>query len=307
MTTSDHNLRAELVSSLAHELGLPLRAVEEAVNTVTADWTVTRKNYPTGNENPLAELRYGHRLVIELPFVPESDAKRTERELRMEAYFWSPEKGAPPEHVGVRQLLRQGEWWCANATPDRGDGVRRTVTIRVEDMTHDHRLGLLDWLRTRAHELHASAFSELGNAPDDVWLSHAYHDSAEWLEGQELVQALVRWTTPYAESLLTWRPMSEAPFIHGASLMARSKYNRSEIIVSWNDTEGWWEGADGFVYIDEAVEWRELRDDEKSSSLRGCEHGGFECMDCETCGSRYYPCVHGGTRDSDYCSACEQE
>lgn len=26
-----------------------------------------------------------------------------------------------------------------------------------------------------------------------------------------------------------------------------------------------------------------------------------------SCGSQWYPCAHGGTRDSDYCSACEQE
>jgi hypothetical protein len=313
-------LRSDLASALADEIGMPLVAVEAAVATVTADWKVTRKDYPNSNDHPLADVRYGHKLVVTLPFVPETDGERAERELRTEAFFWCPEKGAPPERVRILQLLRQDEWWRANATHDRGDGVSSTVAVRVEDMTHDHRLALLEWLRARARRFHAAAFTELGNAPDDVWSSHERHEPSEWLEEHELVQALVRWTTPYGEAPLTWRPATEHPD-DGINVMARrTGFGPDEPLVKvyWSGeplVKVYWSGYHhrwcavgvpaGVIEAGDLAEWRELRDDEKPAPPPPpCDHEGYEESDCGTCGAPWYPCRHGGVRGSTECEAC---
>jgi hypothetical protein len=148
-------------------------------------------------------------------------------------------------------------------------------------------------------------------APDDVWAFHERQDPREWLEENELVQALVHWTTPYGEAPLTWRPMNEAP------------RDGTDVMVRWPDggdldepDRAFWSQAGYCWYLrggtgtfqDAAfAAWRELRDDEKPVPVKYCDHENYQGRPCEDCGAGFYPCDHGGVHGSDYCAACEQE
>jgi hypothetical protein len=289
-------LAVQLVDADCAPRDADLRA---ALDAATADWDFRRTVYPNADDHPLSQPRYGHALVAIGPFIPETNAERTERELRREAYFWDADDGPPPVRVGIRQLLRQDTWWRMNATPERQEGDNRTVAIRVEDMTHDHRLALLAWLRSKARNLHTSVFTELGGAPDDVWSSHERQDPREWLEEQELIQALVHWTTPYGESPLTWRPMVEAPCGAEAVIVVRYQGPDGEqtaqvtpsLAYGWVTFPGYdplmvSDGLGGFDYADPA-EWRELRDDELPTPVTefdpNCPHGVGDDDHCPEC------------------------
>jgi hypothetical protein len=310
------SLHAALTEITGQRSAIPDQLIEQAVNRVIEDWRVTRVDTPNADEYPLRPEPHGHYLKVTLPHVPETDDERTERELRWEAYLWDADDGPPPERVGVRQLLRQDTWWRMTA-PDRpgatgNRGVRLpTIPVRIEDMTHDHRVSLLAWLRQRAERLHSDAFGELWGAPDDVWAFHERQDPREWLEENELVQALVHWTTPYGEAPLTWRPMNEAP------------RDGTDVMVRWPDggdldepDRAFWSQAGYCWYLrggtgtfqDAAfAAWRELRDDEKPVPVKYCDHENYQGRPCEDCGAGFYPCDHGGVHGSDYCAACEQE
>jgi hypothetical protein len=273
------SLHAALTEITGQRSAIPDQLIEQAVNRVIEDWRVTRVDTPNADEYPLRPEPHGHYLKVTLPHVPETDDERTERELRWEAYLWDADDGPPPERVGVRQLLRQDTWWRMTA-PDRpgatgNRGVRLpTIPVRIEDMTHDHRVSLLAWLRQRAERLHFDAFGELWGAPDDVLASHERQDPREWLEENELVQALVHWTTPYGEAPLTWRPMNEAPRIHETVIVVRypslDGEQTAQVVsslayewVTFPDYEPLTvpDGHGGFEQAD-PIEWRELRDDE---------------------------------------------
>jgi hypothetical protein len=273
--------------------------IRDIVDAIIKGWSVTRKDYPNIDQHPLEDDSHGHRLVLTGPFVPETDEERIERELWYEAYSWSADDGPPPVRVGVRQLLRQDTWWRMNATPERQEGDNRTVAIRVEDMTHDHRLALLAWLRSKARNLHASVFTELRGAPDDVWSSHERQSPREWLEEQELIQALVHWTTPVAESPLTWRPMNEAPSGAQAVIVVRYQGPDGELTAQVTPSlpYGWVtfpdydplmvsDGLGGFDYAD-PTGWRELRDDELPKPVEpfdtNCDHGYADDEHCPQC------------------------
>lgn len=161
-----------------------------------------------------------------------------------------------------------------------------------------HRLALLDFLRKRAHNLHLSASLHLFGAPDDVVLSRERQDPRECLEERKLVQALVHWTTPYAESPITWRPMREAPR-DGTEIVVRlfddddpDEPDRAW----WSRTEYCWHLSGGSAaFADDAfTEWRELRDDEATPFTapeqalcgHGIDHNADHCLDCEAAQDR---------------------
>lgn len=300
--------------------------------------------------------------------------------------------GPPPPGVGILSLLEQAEWWrMRDPSADPGTRPAPAVPIRLEDMDHTHRLGLLGFLRDRAEHFKARADWRMAAGPgpsgdaacdafdaacDEQWGTSA----AEWLERQPLVRALVSWTTPHAESPLTWQPIGCEP--EQTPLLVRFTADSDEepTEAMWTRTYGW--TCLDYVPLDtDPVEWR-LPDDDKGRRfhhpapepgpeirrVRGsdgsiyyrrdagpmlgdqmsrrdptvdtwfrigiagfgmghetwkdliqrvgtlvdttpppeCEHEGYESQDCAACGSGFYPCEHGGTRDSDYCRGCEQ-
>lgn len=263
--------------------------VRAAINEATADWAVTRKNYPHRDDHPLSEPRFGHKLVATLPFVPETDDERADREAYYEAFFWEPDDGPPPQRVSIDQLLRQDTWWRMRI--DRPGSMRDlpgepmpTAPVRLEEMSHDHRLALLALLRRNAEKYKLQADWALArvHGPDGDMASDAFErecdeqwntPDAEWIEEQPLVQALVHWTTPYAESPLTYQGMETAPH-DGTVIMVRwvGAPEYGEIRAAWSRRYEDWLTMDGDGNVDpyvggfddkeEPIEWRPLRDDE---------------------------------------------
>jgi hypothetical protein len=287
-------LRAELAGKLADLLSpwVGQQVVASAVQAATEGWSVARKAYPHRDDHPLAESRYGHQLVAALPFVPETDAERDDREAWIAAqlwamdarqYSWDPqdpgwphdELGPPPQRVGAAQLLKQGIWWRMRTSEEE---FAPTAAIRIEHMDHEHRLALLAFLRRNAarYKLHADWAMASGPQPSGDAACDAFEAACdqlwgtpddEWIEGRPLVQALVHWTTPYAESPLTWRPMNEAPR-DGTEVVVRlldiADDPDEPVRAWWSRTEYCWHlsGGSGSFDDDAFTEWRELRDDE---------------------------------------------
>lgn len=321
-------LAESLHGTFAEILGagtVPRALIEQAVLRATEGWSVHRKDYPHTEDHPLAEVHYGHQLIAALPFVPETDTEREDREAWMAAqrwarkaswYSWDPqdpgwddnELGPPPQRVGAAQLLKQGIWWRTRTSEDE---FAPTVPIRIEHMDHEHRLALLAFLRRNAprYKLRADWAMAGGPRPDGDMACDAFEDACneqwntpatEWIEDQSLVQALVYWTTPYAESPLTWRPMNEAP-LDGTVIMARWADALSDapehqfVKVYWSSHLWDWladEGTGVYPLTDELVEWRELRDDEATPFTfitepeqalceHGVDHNAEHCLYCE--------------------------
>ena len=326
--------------SFSRQRNIAVGDIESAVYAAIADWKVERKDTPHRDGHP--EQGYGHYVKATLPWVAETDTERTEREAREVARSWAwkasltswdredpgyygDEVGPPPARVGIYHLLQQGLWWRMRApdAADPDDGGRvPTVAIRLEDMTHFHRLSLLGFLRQRAEQFklredwhYASMPGPNGEMAQDAFETECDRQwntpAAEWIENQPLARALVHWTTPYAESPLTWRPTSEVTGRPGFTAVVRCT-DGTELVAFWNPEEWVWERGEDSMPLDalnlEPVEWRALRDEERPLPPEpACEHPSFEETDCEICGSIFYPCRHGGVRDSDYCHACEQE
>lgn len=277
-----------LVTAYGDEFAAGITAeIRCAVEAVTGEWDVYSKYTPTGDGHPLAEggghcgNSFGHYVVAALPWVSETDDETSAREARLAAHLWGAEDGPPLPGVRMTQLLRQSAWWRY-----RVDG--RLIPVRIEHMTHEHRLGVLGWLRDHAHGLHASAGLELFDAPDDVIRFHDAQPPSEWLEEHELAQALAYWTTPYGESPLTWRPMHEAPWdrpvivrdtADGTEAWARVFYSEwcllGEVGEPLNPPE--WFHTPG-------VQWREPREDEQPPGyiepVCDCERGET-CPRCQ--------------------------
>jgi hypothetical protein len=307
--TFRHELTSALVEQL-HEARSPVEheVIKSVVRRITNGWTVTVHHSASPEDSDVM----GYNLGLCLPWRRESDEEAAARQARWEAMMWDSEAGPPPPGVSMSQLLRQDIWWQMRDAPPWEGG--KLVPVRIEDMDHNHRLNLLEWLRTRSEQLHSSLAGELLGAPDDVWASYEAEDPYEWIEEQELIQALVRWTTPYAESPLTWRPMAEAPK-DGTVIVVRwadaGPLDMSDRIYWSRGGHGWYfgDGGSSQIYEDEFSGWRELRDDEKPSlplSLT-CNHAGYDESNCGDCGALFYPCSHGGSYGSDECSWCEQE
>lgn len=258
--------------------------IRSAVVKATEDWRTKREITPSADDHPLAEVKYGHYIQVNLPWVPETEDEKQSREARLAAYLWDADDGPPLPGVRMTQLLRQSTWW-------RFRKDDRLVPIPIEDMTHEHRLSVLGWLRDHAAGLHTSADLELLNAPDDVIRSHENQPPAEWLEEHELVQALAYWTTPYGESPLTWRPMNEAPRgIPPTPIVVRYRQaGQWQIAIVVDSLEYRWvhfpsyepllvpDGHGGEDYA-RPVEWRELRDEEREKPAPPCD-----CERGETC------------------------
>lgn len=106
-----------------------------------------------------------------------------------------------------------------------------------------------------------------------------------------------------------WAPLSEAPR-DGTPVVVRLAREDEPVIAVWRYVaarQDWcWVTASYGIVLDETAgvesSWRYRGD-----VYNYCEHVGYEREDCEICESRFFSCPHGGTRDSDYCSACEQE
>lgn len=303
--------RHELTSALVEQLQEARSPVEHevikaVVRRVTDGWTATVHHSASPDDPDVM----GYNLGLCLPWRRESDEEAAARKARWEAMVWDSEAGPPPLGVSMLQLLRQDIWWQTRDAPYWEGG--KLVPVRIEDMDHNHRLNLLEWLRTRAGQFHSQQAGVFLGAPDDVWAAYEAEDPYVWIEEQELVQALVRWTTPYAESPLTWRPMSEAPK-DGTVVMASDALKSDAFRVCWDSYWGGWVVAEsGWQYGTppscDLFGWRELREDEKPPPPSPeCIHDGYEESDCGMCGAMFYPCRHGGVYGSDYCSACEQE
>ena len=293
-------LRGRLADALAEHMGVPLAAVEDAVEYAMDGWAVTRKDYPHRDDHPLAEPRFGHTIVATLPFVPETDAEAAKREAWAAAQHWAAvswipgfdpaiaaaggytdedDPGPPPERIGANQLLGQGLWW--RARDESGSG---TVAVRLEDMTHDHRMGLLGFLRRNAakYKMREDWHFAATPGPNGDMAQLAFEQECDrqwatpadqWIEDQPLVRALVYWTTPVAESPLTYQGMETAPH-DGTVIMVRwvGAPEYGEIRAAWSRRYEDWLTVDGDGNVDpyvggfddreEPIEWRPLRDDE---------------------------------------------
>jgi hypothetical protein len=309
-------LAESLHGTFAEILGagtVPRALVEQAVLRATEGWSVARKDYPHRDDHPLAESRYGHQLIAALPFVPETDAEREDREAWIAAqlwamdarrYSWDPQDPGwdddtldpPPQRVGAGQLLQQGIWWRMRTSEEE---FAPTVPIRIEHMGHEHRLALLAFLRRNAprYKLRADWAMASGPHPSGDMACDAFDDAcdelwgtpdAEWIEDQPLVRALVYWTTPYAESPLTWRPINEAPR-DGTHIMVRFSGSDDEALAYCDEYGEWASVYYRCAFSDSPWEWRELRDDEATPFAapeqalceHGIDHNADHCLDCE--------------------------
>lgn len=296
------NMGLEIRDQLMDHPEISGEKIRDIVAAITKGWSVTRKDFPNTDQHPLEDDSYGHRLVLTGPFVPESDEETAERKAWEAARSWAwrarqfsydpQDPGydngqcpAPPERVGASQLLDQGIWWRMRTERDPVDKFTSTEAIRLEDMTHDHRLALLAFLRRNAprYKIRADWAMTSGPQPSGDAACDAFEaacdqqwetSAAEWIEDRPLVAALVYWTTPVAESPLTWRPMVEAPCGAEAVVVVRypSPDGEQTAQVSPSLAYGWVtfpdydplmvsDGLGGFDYAD-PTEWRELRDDE---------------------------------------------
>lgn len=245
--------------------------VKRAVDAATEGWEAKRV---APYQHPLLEHVFGHQLVATLPPVLEMESERDDREARMAARRWRPEDGPPPPKVGIMTMLGQTEWWrmvAPEGSPAQA-AAKRTTPVRIEDMEHDHRLNLLAFLRRHAGRYKNAADWSLVNTPfpggemagmafeaecDRLWDEGA----AEWLERQPLVCALVAWTTPWAESPLTWRPPDEAPK-DGRLVMVIMGEGHPPILARRLLSHGWAHPDWTRLVEDEPECWRELRPDE---------------------------------------------
>jgi hypothetical protein len=312
--------RQLLTDSIAEQLRRldPLHPVSHTllrtvIRQVTDNWQVDQ--HDSSSEDSVRLGHDGFALRVTTPWQSYSEEELDARDARLFALVWNPEDGPPPPGVSILQLLRQDTWWLTRA-PDRPGssgycGVRLPLgPIRVEDMTHEHRMSTLAWLRRRADKLHSDAAVHLHGAPDEVWASYDAELPEEWLEEQPLIQALVRWTTPYAESPLTWKPILDIPYRQFEWVAVKSRDDSEGIyILRWDSWSRRWEDQFGHVFYDLAEEdflgWRDAFPEELPlKPPPPCEHSGFECVDCDICGSEYYSCPHGGYRDNDPCTYC---
>lgn len=317
------SLHAALTEITGQRSTIPDQLIEQAVGRVIEDWRVTRVDTPNIDEHPLAPQPDGHYLKVTLPHVPETDDERADREARTAAarwawearmFSWDPQDPGydnsecppPPERVGVSQLLDQGLWWRARMNPDSTD----TQAIRLADMTHSHRMALLAFLRRNAPRykmredwMYVSIPGPQGEMAQDAFEAECDRQwntpASEWLEDQPLVRALVHWTTPVAESPLTWRPMNEAPRIHETVIVVRYPSPDGEqtaqvvpsLTYEWATFPDYEpltvsDGHGGFEQAD-PIEWRELRDDELPTPVPAfdpnCPHGVPDDEHCFEC------------------------
>lgn len=211
------------------------------------------------------------------------------------------------------------------------------MPIRIEDMTHSHRLSLLGFLRKRAGRAKWRADLRLASMPEpggdmacdafDAVCDEQWNTPAEeWIEDQPLIKALVYWTTPWGDSPLTWRPMNEAPRgIPSTPIMVRYRDRdgaEHTAIVIDSPQYAWVcfpsyeplmvpDGHGGEDYAD-PTEWRALRDEEApafQSAPVPSACGDSDCDevgDCRACGGKYHLCPHAKFGTSDYCPDCEE-
>jgi hypothetical protein len=325
-------LRRDLKLALAARLAIDPELIDDAVYEATLGWHADRVTTPECGIYPLAEQEYGHYLRVLTDWVPETAVERTERETRMLARHWAweahaytldlergeeldDEPGPPPERVNVNELLEQNIWWRMRISRDPDD--KTTLPIRLADMAHDHRLALLDFLRQRAphYKMREDWAFAARPGPSGDMAQLAFEEecdrqwntpSAKWLEDQPLIRALVYWTTPYAESPVTWHPMDEAPRDSGTLIMVRwaELEDLGEIPARWIGRTYHWsvEGGTGSFSDDAFTAWRELRPDEY------CEHN---VPSIEQYGRRVEYCRwcdHGhGPDGGDDCEKCAEE
>jgi hypothetical protein len=298
---------AEQFESLSHPVDREV--LKGVIRRITDAWRVEREDSMSSIPGEEGKV-WGYEFEVTLPWRPESEQETEAREARWAAMVWDPEDGPPMPGVTMLQLLRQDTWWMYHPKP-YWEGSSPLLSVRVENMTHSHRMAVLAWLRSRANELHAQVAGELLGAPDDVWSSYDVELPEEWLEEQELVWALDRWTTPWAESPLTWKPITEAP-CDGTVIMAADMQANDAFRIKWDSYwRGWIIVDDGPLYGTPPscviYRWRDLREDEKPAPVLACEHYGYDETDCGSCGAVWYPCDHGGVHGSAECSACDQE
>jgi hypothetical protein len=335
-----NELNNTIAQTLAGVLAIDPERAQLAARAITSGWHAARITTPNSDEHPLTPVRHGHYLRIATDWQPETPGETADRQAREAARHWAwladdlewddwegaDEVGPPPERVSINQLLDQGAWWRMRVADRPGSGLSPigraqlpTVAVKLADMTHDHRLALLDWLRQRAGQYKSRAdwFFAATPGPNGDMAQLAFEaecvrqwdtPAAEWIEDQPLVKALVRWTTPYAESPVTWLPIDEAPHYEGILIGRWSdlpEYPDQPII--WGAGLEEWVPPDpdraGFGSFETGPDqWRKLRDDEY------CEHdvplieaNGHRLEYCRWCD-------HGhGPGEGDGCARCVEE
>lgn len=271
-------LRGQLAGAVydhlrAHSANLDVSPTDigRAIASVTEDWKVVRNSTePLGKRS----REPGIILKAELPWRPLTADEQADRDARLAAMSWGTDAytredfdvldqpdgdpGPPPERVSINDLLTQRIWWRMN-DPDAPEGERRTVPIRIDDMPHVHRMGLLGWLRKGAHGFHMRYRGLFFGAPDDVFDVVLEEQPAEWIDEQPLVRELVYRTTPYGESPRTWNPLDTAPRDGTVIRVRRGAKRRKAYIIGDPPTETYarW----GTVQLEkegESLGWQEL-------------------------------------------------
>jgi hypothetical protein len=318
--------RTELSAALGDALNAKTDSrramIADAVAKVTEGWSVKRNTDYLRDSQGLVNGANVHREVdgdaVEgayfdirttwTPLEAQEVAERAEivaaRRWAFEASFYDDDQidqvdelGPPPARVGISDLLKQSHWWRARIQSDNP----ATEPIRLADMTHSHRLALLDFLRRRAEQLklredwsYASTSGPSGDMARDAFEAECERQwdtpDVEWLEDQPLVRALVRWTTPWGESPLTWQPMESAP--SDREIVVRHPLSEDEEIHLQFVYQEWCRIHDNgslslppLWFAKSGVEWRELRPEEGQRLASPAHEAGIcdpdDCTECE--------------------------
>lgn len=151
--------------------------VSAVVDALIEGWRVEMKMIPNTRE------RF---YTITTPRRPASALERLMDDARDQRDEWlyrcDHESVPPPPSVTTRDLLTQRTWWI---TGDKS-------AVRLVDMSPEHRVNLLAYLRGRADQYQLAEWTSglFDGAPDEVTDQAAAEDAQHWLGRQELVRGL---------------------------------------------------------------------------------------------------------------------
>lgn len=151
-------------------------SVSDVVDVLVEGWRVEMKMLPATRE------RF---YVITTPRRPASAMERLMDEAQDARREWlrnDDEAVPPPPSVTTMDLLEQRVWWI---TGDKN-------AVRLDDMSPQHRVNLLRFLRRNAMSYQFAEWTSgmFADAPDEVVDQAAEEDAQVWLGRQELVRRL---------------------------------------------------------------------------------------------------------------------